>query len=50
LDIIFLGTNGWYDDDTGNRYTSIQQRTDAIASVTDFKGIIAGQDGLVLEI
>ena len=32
------------------RYTSIQERLDAIAGVTDFEGIIASQDGLVLEL
>jgi ribonuclease BN (tRNA processing enzyme) len=32
------------------RYTSIQQRMDAIAGVLDFEGIIAGQDGLVLKL
>jgi ribonuclease BN (tRNA processing enzyme) len=32
------------------RYTTIQERLDAVKSVTDFNGIIAANDGMVLEL
>jgi ribonuclease BN (tRNA processing enzyme) len=32
------------------RYTTIQERQDAVKSVTDFEGIIVGSDGMVLKL